>query len=412
MPFFSYRARSTSGKILNGEIEAANTLAVAQKLDEQGFIPIRIEEKKDFFKATGFSIPLLPKLGLPKERDLIVFTRQISAMLGAGVPLVIALGDLEKQTTNKYFKKSIREIRTEIERGSSLSNALKNHKDVFSEIYTEMIVIGEVSGTLKEILDRLAILLEYQEATRTKVVMATRYPVIVLCAISMAVIFLLSFVVPKFVGLFSQINARLPLPTIILMHVGLFFNKFWYLLLFSILGLFYGFQFYRKTPAGRHQIDMITLKTPVFGGLLTKIIIARFAQTLAILNRSGIPLNFALLIIGRTLGNSIFENALKRVQDNLVAGRGFSEPLRTTGLFPPMVIQMISIGEESGELAIMLDRIVDYYELEIDYTIKNLVTLIEPMLIAVLAVVVLVIALGIFLPMWNIMEIYGKGGGG
>lgn len=411
MPLFDYRARDSSGKLITGTSESATSQSVASSLEEQGFIPITIEEKKksgDTFQSK-FSMALpFKKYRKPRERDLIVFTRQLSAMLGAGVPIISTLRELEKQSQNIPLAEAVAQIRNEINMGTSFSDALKKHPRIFSEVYIEMVVAGEVSGNLREILDRLGTMLEYEEATKAKIAMATRYPILVVCTIGLALLFLLNFVLPKFSNLFTSMNVKLPLPTRILIFVGKFTQNFWYLILLSIAALFVGYRFYKKTPQGRLRIDKTTLKIPIFGPLNAKIIISRFAQMLAVLTRSGIPINYAISVVSQTLDNRVFENALEEVQKNLVAGQGFNEPLKKSGLFPPMVTQMLAIGEETGELETMLDRVVEYYEMEIDYVIKNLVTMLEPILVAILAVAVLIVALGIFLPMWNLLEAYSK----
>ena len=410
MPLYSYRARSIeTGRLVLGTEEGLNPDSVARRLEDKGLVPIKISPKTltsiNFF-SKDFTLPFI---GLPKIRDLVVFTRQLSAMLGAGVTLITSLRSLEKQTYNKNLKNAIKKIELDIRGGSSLSTALKKFPRIFPEYYSEMIYAGEISGTLKEVLDRLAMFLENEEITRSRISMATRYPLMVIIVMLVAFIFLIYFVIPKFTAIFSQLRQDLPLPTRILIFVANFSQKYWYFFFFMLVVIISSYRTYSLTEQGKEVIDSLKIRVPVFGPLLEKIIISRMAQLLGMMVKSGVSINQSLQVISRALGNKVFERTLKNVHEGIVSGYPMSIPLSKSPLFPPIVVQMIAVGEESGELELMMEQIVNYYQLEIEYTIKNFMAMLEPILIVMLTVIVLIMALGIFMPMWNLIEMYSKG---
>ncbi len=385
-----------------GAMEARGNEAVADQLSGQGFIPVLIEEETpslfgpDFFQNLKHVAP----------QDLIVLSRQLATLVSAGIPLLSSLGTIEKQAENPRLKAALADIRSSVEAGSSFSDALARHPGIFNKLYVSMIRAGETAGILDTILERLALLAEHESETRERVKAAVRYPLIVIVAICAAFAFLVTFVVPKFAIVFSQFKTELPLPTRILISINYVVQNYWYLLLLGIILTIGGVIWYLRTPGGRWQWDRLKLRLPVFGVLFQKVALSRFARIFGAMQKSGIAMMLTLEIAGETVGNVVLARAVQTMSDSLRDGKGLSAPMESTGLFPPLVVQMMAVGEETGQLDTMLNKVSDYYDTDVEYTLRNLSTMIEPILLLFVGGMVLFLALGIFLPMWNLMSLF------
>ena len=401
MPMFKYEARDRLGKAIAGALEAPDVDAARDRLGEMSYIPIRLEEGKA--RGKGLSIDFLkPKV---TDKDLIVFNRQLATLFSAGIPLLRGIQGLAEQIQNKTFKKVLLEIAAEIQAGASFSDALAKHPKVFSGLYINMIRAGEASGTLDDILGRLASLAEHAAETKAKIKAATRYPKIVVSAMSIAIIILMKFVVPNFMSIFKQVNLELPLATRMLITANDIFTNYWYLLFGGVGCLFFAFKSYTKTYRGRRQFDLLKLKVPIFGPIFLKIAMSVFTRTLSTLNRSGLSILENLKICADVVESVPISEVINDLREGVQRGESIAVTMKKSSFFTPMVVQMMSAGEESGELDNMLVKVSEYYDMEVDYSIKNIASLIEPILLGFLGVVVLFVMLAIFLLMWDLTKL-------
>jgi len=403
MPSFQYRARDRQGVLVVGNMDAASRTELEASLDKLGLIPLSVV-------AGGKKAALPPFLNaLFKEkvndRDVILFSRQLATLFGAGVPLTRALFTLERQIQSKEFVSVVKQIREDVEGGSSLSGAISRHPKVFGELYANMIEAGEAGGILDNVLERLASMSEKNAENRAKVKAATLYPKIVLGAIAIAIVILMNFVIPKFAKLYASFQVELPLPTKILIKASNAFTSYWYLAIVIVAAAVLGWKTYAATKEGRRTLDAIRLKVPIFGPLLLKSMLSRFSRVLGALYKSGLPILQSIDIVSRAVENTVLAVEIKKIEDEVRAGKGLAEPMSRAAHFPPMVVQMVTVGEDTGNLDNMLDKVAEYYDGEVDNTIRNLTTTLEPILLAFIFVIVLFIALAIFLPMWDILKI-------
>ncbi|OYT70775.1 MAG: pilus assembly protein PilC [Chloracidobacterium sp. CP2_5A] len=386
---------------VNTQREAANREELEAMLRREQVTVVSVREK-------GRDIAL-PKLvgGKVSSKELAIFTRQFSVMIDAGLPLVQCLEILAtQQDKNKYFKQVLTQVRTDVETGSTLSESMAKHPKVFDNLYTNMVAAGETGGILDTILQRLATFIEKIVKLRSDVISALIYPsaVIVLAVAVIAVIMVV--VIPAFRNIFEGLlgpGERLPLPTEIVIAISSFMASYWWLLLGIIVAIALIIRSYYKTPGGRFQIDRLMLKIPVIGDILLKIAVARFSRTLATLLSSGVPILESLDITARTAGNVIVGNAIIRVRSSIEQGQTIVEPLKASGVFPSMVCQMIGVGEQTGALDAMLSKIADFYELEVDAAIANLLTLIEPIMIGFLGITIGSIVIAMYLPLFALV---------
>lgn len=399
MPWFHYKAMNSAGAVVEDELEAANAAAAAEKLESLGYLPLKIRAQKGERSKGGRKRPRV------KPNDIIVFTRQLVTLLKAGVPLLAALEALAEQTDNPHMREVISRIYVDIESGISLSEALARHPSVFEELYVNSIRAGEMGGALDEVLQRLADMIEYDRETRARIKSAMRYPIMVVVSLFVAIIVLMLLVVPKFVGMFTKLGIELPLPTRILIAVYNAMTGYWYYGVAAVGVLFMAFRLWIRTPAGRLAFDQLKLKLPIFGPLLMKSYMSRFTRMFETLNRSGLPILQTLDIVAKTIGNVVIGREIEKASLGIRRGDGIAVPLRQSKLFPPMVIRMIAIGEQSGSLDEMLQNVSNHYDMEVDYAVKNLTSMIEPLLTVGLGVIVLFLALAIFLPMWDMTKI-------
>lgn len=402
MPIYSYRARDRKGALVLGELEAADKGALEKSLDKTGLIPIAISPvskiRFDFSKIKNIFERITAE-------ELILFTRQISTLFGAGLPLTKALSTLEGQTKNKAFAGIIKKIREDIEAGSAFANALSRHPKIFNELYSSMAEAGEAGGILDKVLDRLASMLEKENENRAKIKSATLYPKIVLGAVAAAIFIMMTFVVPKFVQLYKMFNVALPLPTRLLIAISNFFTSYWHILLIIVISGIISINLYIKTKNGRYNWDFLQLKIPIFGNMFLKSILSRFARTLGSLYASGLPILQALDIASRTAGNIVIAESVKAIEEDVRTGKGISEPMARIKYFPPMVVQMAAVGEQTGAIDNMMEKVAEYYDQEVDHTIRNMSTILEPILLLFIFGLVLFLALAIFLPMWDMVRL-------
>jgi len=405
MPQFAYRVRNYEGELITGQAEAQDRGALQRNLEGQGFIPISVTEVRQAFdigKLKAYFETVTPE-------DLIIFTRQLGTMYRAGIPFVRSMRAVNEQTGSETLKKVMDKVRADVEKGETFAKALSRHPKVFNELYVSMVEAGEAGGVLDEILERLSTLLEKDAEIKSKIKSATLYPKIVVGALIAAVAILVTFVIPKFATLYGNFKVALPLPTRVLVSISVIFSKYWYIMAVIAIAAVFSFQFFIKTGTGRAWWDRVRLKFPIFGPLSLKASMSRFSMILGTLTRSGIPILMALEISGRAVGNVIITSEVERVRNEIRGGRPLALPMEESGLFPPMMTQLVSVGEETGKLDEMLLRVADHLSTEVDYTIRNMSTLLEPMLLSVIFGMVLFLALALFLPMWDMVN-FAKGG--
>jgi type II secretory pathway component PulF len=402
MPAYKYKARDKFGKAVAGVMDASSSEMVAGRLEEIGSIPVFIQEKK----KDVISLDFLQRYKGVSQEDLFLFNRQLGTLFSAGIPLLSSLKTLSEQTVSRRMKEIINTVTKDIEQGSSLSDALAGQPNVFSALNVSMIQAGETAGTLDEILDRLAIIAEYEKDTSEKIKAATRYPKMVILAISAAFFVLVTFVTPKFATMFAKFGGTLPLPTRVMIAINHIIHQYWYLMVVLAGSVALGFHWYTNTKEGRLRWDGLMLRIPVFGPLFMKIAMSRFALIFGMLMRSGISILDNLKIVSSTVGNTVISREIRKLRERVMEGSGISQPLKESEVFTPLVTQMISVGEQSGKLDEMMAKVSKYYDLEVEYTIKNLSTLIEPVLIIIIGGMVLFLALAVFLPMWDMASLF------
>jgi type IV pilus assembly protein PilC len=394
MPVFTFSGKDASGQKISGERMAANKQALAQALRRERITPGAIREK-----GKEFSLPTFGS-GKVAVKDIAVFFRQFSVMIDAGLPLVQCLEILAANQENQAFQKTLVGVRTTVEGGATLANAMRQYPVVFDDLTTNMIEAGETGGILDIILQRLATYVEKAVRLRAAVKSALIYPVAVVSIAVIIVGALLKWVVPIFANLFAGLGVALPLPTRIVMGMSAFVQGFWWIFGVGAIGLYFGVKQMRKHPRGRYYFDKGLLYLPVLGSLLRKIAVGRFTRTLGTLITSGVPILEGLTITAKTSGNAVLEEALMKVRKAIEEGRTIVDPLRECGVFPNMVTQMIGVGEATGAMDSMLQKIADFYEEEVDAATKDMLAMLEPMIIALLGVSVGGIVISLYMPLF------------
>jgi type II secretory pathway component PulF len=404
MPKFSYKAMDQAGVTVSGSIEAESTEMAMNLLASRGYIPSKVSPEVAASSASsGFRLQDL--LARVNPTDLILFTKQCRTLLKAGVPILTLLQVLENQTQNPKLRNVAATMAQDIREGATLYGAFRKHPKVFSELYCSMVRAGETSGALPEVLDRLSYIIEHEHKIRSDISSALQYPITVLIALGVAFFVLLTFVIPKFIDIFKTAGLVIPLPTQICIWLNQLLIGYWYLVLGSAAALIIGLNRYFKTDHGRYVRDSLMLKVPILGPLFIKSAMSRFASIFAILQASGIPVLESLKILSGTIGNAAISTEFDRIRDLVEEGRGISAPLRSAKYFTPMVINMIAIGEESGNLDEMLREISIHYDDEVGYAVKRMSEALGPVLVVGLAGVVGFFALAIFLPMWDLTKL-------
>lgn len=400
MPTFSWKGKSRGGKVQEGVMVSDNKETVINALRRQQIIVTAVTEK-------GKEIAL-PKIGGGvSKKEIAVFTRQFSVMIDAGLPLVQCLEILGSQQNNRRFQKVLFQIRQDVESGSTLADAMRKHPKVFDNLYSNMVAAGEAGGILDTILQRLSTYIEKIVKLRAAIRSASIYPIAVIAIATGVVVIILWKVIPTFAALFSGLGASLPLPTRITIALSNMIGRWWWLIGIGIVLIIVAVSRYHKTYRGRRVLDGLVLKIPVIGMLLRKIAVARFCRTLGTLVSSGVPILDALEITARTSGNAIVEDAIMATRRSIEQGKSIAEPLKETDVFPPMVVQMIAVGEHTGALDTMLSKIADFYEDEVDDATKNLLSLLEPLMIAFLGIVIGGIIISMYLPMFDLINKIG-----
>jgi type IV pilus assembly protein PilC len=402
MPIYKWEGKTAKGALKKGEMEAPSEAALRIHLRQQNIIPTKISSKR---KDINISLPFFKKK--VQQRSVAIFTRQLATMIDAGLPLVQSLEVLSSQQDNKLFKNIIREIREDVEGGSTFAGALKKHPATFNDLYTNLVVAGEEGGILDTILGRLAAYIEKAEALKKKVKSALIYPATIVTVAVAVVIILMLFVIPVFETMFSSAGQSLPLPTVIVLSISKMIKKYIVIFIPAVIVLIFLFKRYYKTDSGKAVVDRILLSVPVFGPLFRKIAVARFSRTLGTLVSSGVPILDGLSIVSRTSGNRAIETAIMNARASIREGETIAEPLSRSALFPPMVIQMIAVGESTGALDSMLAKIAEFYEDEVDVAVANLTSMLEPLLMVFLGVVIGGVVVAMYLPIFNMASAIG-----
>jgi type IV pilus assembly protein PilC len=409
MAQFKYTARNTAGKMVEGTIEAQVQKSAIERLRNQKFTVMTMTEVKVSADGT-FLDRLNPFRGSIKAKDLVIFSRQLATLVSAGVPIVQGLNILAEQIESPAFKKVISGVRSDIESGIAIADTLKKHPKAFSELYVSMIRAGETGGVLDTILERLSAYLEAAEELKNKVKGAMVYPIVVCGVAGSVTLFLMVGVIPTFKKVFAGFGQELPLATRVLMQISDGLLHHILLILLAPVALFFGIRHWYKTDTGREAMDRLFINLPVMGDMIKKVAVAKFTRTLGTLIKSGVPILQALDTVAKTSGNRVIEKTIMSARESIREGEKIADPLKASGVFPPMVLQMISVGEETGNLETMLTKVADFYDGEVDTAIKAMTSLIEPMVICVMGVIIGAIVICMFLPIFEMSQLAGKAG--
>ncbi|OYT69143.1 MAG: hypothetical protein CFK49_10680 [Armatimonadetes bacterium JP3_11] len=399
MPYFNYTIRDANGQTRSGKVEAPNAEELKKRLQAEGLQVIEITEdrKAPRVPAGGY--------GRVKLSDLAIFARQFSTMLDAGVSLIRCLDVLQAQTNNARLRKILMDLSARVESGESLSRSMARHPKAFSQLIIGLIRAGEVGGVLEESLQRIAAFLEKDVELRRKIRSALTYPIIVLLAAIGIVIFLVSWLVPQFASLFKELGIKeMPAPTQFLIDLSALFTQRWYVVIIAVVAILVAYKLFVSTRVGRRVADRVKLRIPVFGPLHHKIVMARFSRTMGTLLASGVPILQAMETVAGVVGNSVVSDAVIESRARIREGEKIADPLQRSKMFPPMVVHMVSVGEESGSLDHMLNKIADFYENEVEMTIASLTAAIEPVMIVLLGFIVGFIVISMFLPMIEVIS--------
>ncbi len=401
MATFVYKVRDRSGKIFTGNMEGENKNSVVSRLREMDYFIASVNEKKRS-GLLSYQINLFQGV---KLRDLTIFYRQFATMVNAGLTLVSSLGILVEQVENKTLSGVIKTVKSDVEAGSTLADAFLKHPKIFTELYISMVRAGEVGGVLDEILNKIADLMEKEFALRQKIKSAMSYPSFIAGAAVIMSIFMLAFILPQFVGVFAQFGGKLPALTLFFVTLTVLFNKFWYLFLLVFAGLIAAFLAYIRTPNGKLNFDKFKLGAPIFGEINRKGAVSRFTRILGTLIKSGVPILEALSVSSNAIGNLVISSAVLGAKIKIKEGQSISGPLAASGVFPPMVTQMIMVGEESGELEEMLANVAKFYDDEVDRSVERLTAIIEPLMMAFIALTVGVMIIAMYLPIFGMVNL-------
>ncbi len=401
MASFEYQGRDNSGKSVSGRLEVASQNAAASELSRQGITPIKILEVAGQ-KAAGkpIEINIFPKKVSLDE--LIIFCRQMNALMRAGIPIIRAMKGLADSTKSEVLSETLADVSARLESGINLASSMQSHPKVFSELFISMIHVGENTGQLDEAFKRLSENLEMERDTRKRVKQATRYPTMVLTAILIALFVVNLFVIPKFASVFKKFGADLPLPTQILVATSNFCLDYWWLMGLVVIAAVFGFKRWVKTENGHHEWDRRKLNFPIVGVLFEQIALSRFTRNFAMMLNSGMPITHALAIAAEASGNRFIGQRILDMKVSIERGDSLLRSARNTNVFTPLVLQMIAVGEETGQIDALLDEVADFYDEEADYSLKRLSEAIEPILIVAMGGIVLILALGVFLPIWDL----------
>ena len=397
MAVFAYQGRSAGG-LQKGEIEAADRTTAVGELRRRSILVTQIAEKP------GGKTPA--KAGKKvKDKEMAIFTRQFSTMIDAGLPLVQCLNILAEQSESKNLRQVTGNVARTVEEGSTLAESLRKHQRTFDDLYTNMVEVGETGGILDVVLQRLAVYIEKAASLKRKVKSALVYPSSILGVATLVIVFMLTFVIPTFASMFKEMGAELPVPTRVVIGLSDFVRGYFWLIGLAMGGAAFGLRSYYRTENGRSIIDALLLKVPIFGPILRKVAVARFTRTLGTLVQSGVPILEALRITATTAGNKLVERAVLQCRASVTEGKTLAEPLKISGVFPPMVTQMVSVGEQTGALDAMLSKIADFYDDEVDTAVATLTSLLEPIMIVILGVIVGGLVVAMYLPIFKLVTL-------
>lgn len=400
---YSYTAINPSGQTVRGNLQARSLEEVEQYLDSRNLIPQQIKERSQWSAALSWE-GLAVHLSRVKPQELILFSKQFRTMFKAGISIMDIFRTLHSQTENKKLQSIASQMQEDIQEGSTLHACFAKHPRVFPPLYSSMIQAGEVSGSLPDVMDRLIYLLDHEHKVKSDIKSALQYPIIVLIALGIAFFILLTFVIPKFASIFKSAGLDLPLPTVMAIGLYNFLANYWFLIIPGLAGLILALVWYTRTDTGRLRLHTLLLRLPIIGPVMQKAAMSRFASIFAILQTSGITALNSLSILSSTIGNAAISREFENIRDLLIEGKGISEPLRSSRYFPPMVVNMVAVGEHSGNLDEMLREISAHYDDEVAYAVSQMSANLGPILIVGLAVVVGFFALAIFLPMWDLTQ--------
>lgn len=403
METFSYTAVGADGKEKKGSIVAETREDAARSLKDQGLLPMSIGKQSALDKDINFSFG---KKGV-KVRDLSVFCRQFSSIIKAGVNVINALSMMSEQTENKKLKAAIKNVQSNVEKGETLSSAMRSEGDIFPSLLISMVAAGEASGSLETAIERMAIQFEKDAKISGMVKKAMIYPIILIVVMIGVVIAMMMFVIPNFMDMFEGLDAEMPFMTVMVINMSNFILDKWWLLIIIVVGIVFAYKSYYKTDAGQHVIDRIKIKIPVFGVLTVKTACARFSRIMSTLLSAGMPMISAIEIAAGTMDNVLFKDALQKVRSGVALGMGFSQQIGVTRLFPTMLVHMVGIGEETGNIEDMLTNVANYYDEEVELATQSVTALMEPMIIIVMAVVVGALVLAIYQPMITLYSTLG-----
>ena len=411
MPQFKYAGKSTQGGPQKGAIEAASSQAAAQALLSQNIVPLTIVESKKRSaenEGDGFDITRLfqQKVGLD---EMIIFSRQMYSLLKAGIPIIRAIKGLSENASHKRFQEILKDIADQLEQGRSLSSSMAKYEKVFTRLTISVVVVGENTGKLDDVFLQLALYFEREQETRKRIKSALRYPTFVLIALAIAMFILNLFVVPVFTQMFERFDTELPIMTRVLIGTSNFFVNYWWLLIIVIVGGIFAVKQYVNSTNGRLKWDKFKLKLPVVGSIIERSLLSRYSRSFSMILRAGVPLTAGLSLTADAVDNAHMQKRIKEMRQGIEKGESLLRVSKNSELFSTLVLQMIAVGEETGRLEPLLEESADYYEREVDFDLKSLTAKIEPILIGFVAVMVLILALGIFTPMWNMMSAV-KGG--
>ncbi len=401
MATFVYKVRDRTGKVFTGTMEGDNRSSVVSRLREMDYFITSIQEKK---KSALFStqITLFQRITI---KDLTIFYRQFATMVNAGLTLVNSLEILTEQVESKTLSNIVKTVKSDVEAGSTLADAMAKYPNVFSELYISMVRAGEIGGVLDEILNKIADLMEKEFALRQKIKSAMSYPIFVSGAAVIMAIFMLTFILPQFVGVFAQFGGKLPALTQFFVTLTILFNKFWYIFFIIFAALIFAFLSYIKTPNGKLIFDRFKLNAPIIGEINRKSAISRFTRILGTLIKSGVPILEALQVSSNAIGNLVISGAVLSAKTKIKEGQSISGPLAASGVFPPMVTQMIMVGEESGELEEMLANVAKFYDEEVDRSVEKLTSIIEPLMMVFIGLTIGTMIIAMYLPIFNMVNL-------
>ncbi|MBN1592022.1 MAG: type II secretion system F family protein [Candidatus Coatesbacteria bacterium] len=404
MPVFSYKARDASGRETEGVLEAENSGVLVERLGELGYVVTKVSKArgKDGKKRKAKTVKV-------KRRDLITFTIHLGTVLSAGVPLLTGLQDLTRETEKPGFKKVIQDITNQVENGAMLADAMSVHPSVFGQLYVSMVRAGETTGRVDEVLERLVPYLEWQEELKGQVREALAYPAVVMTVISGVIVFLFVFPIPRFAAIFQKYDMKLPLPTRIVIGISDFMIDYGFYSLGVIIVLFLvAREFVKRTKGGRKIWDATKLKMPLFGTLIRKVALSRFAHTLSALYRAGVEITECLRIVEQVIGNVVLGRVIREAHDRIRAGGSMPEALAESGEFPSLVLRMVAIGDETGELDMTLEKVSLYYDKEVPYTIRRIFAIAEPLMIVSMGAIVGTVAMSVFMPLYGMIAFVKK----